>query len=112
VFLSTGVIHHFRGADLTGFLRSQAEGGASALLHCDKARRHAATCILGDLLPEISVKRLGAAIERRAIVLRRERFYAKRRTQVLASKSRRRANARWRAGTAFGGSIRALAKIS
>jgi 2-polyprenyl-3-methyl-5-hydroxy-6-metoxy-1,4-benzoquinol methylase len=35
VFLSTGVIHHFRGADLTGFLRSQAEVGASALLHCD-----------------------------------------------------------------------------
>jgi 2-polyprenyl-3-methyl-5-hydroxy-6-metoxy-1,4-benzoquinol methylase len=35
VFLSTGVIHHFRGADLTGFLRSQSDVGASAVLHCD-----------------------------------------------------------------------------
>jgi SAM-dependent methyltransferase len=35
VFLSTGVIHHFRGDDLTGFFRGQASVGASALLHCD-----------------------------------------------------------------------------
>jgi SAM-dependent methyltransferase len=34
VFLSTGVIHHFRGEALTDFLRSQARVGASALLHC------------------------------------------------------------------------------
>ena len=35
VFLSTGVIHHFRGEALTDFLRSQAGVGAWAMLHCD-----------------------------------------------------------------------------
>ncbi|MDP3155982.1 MAG: class I SAM-dependent methyltransferase [Archangium sp.] len=35
VFLSTGVIHHFRGEALTGFFRSQASVGAAAMLHCD-----------------------------------------------------------------------------
>jgi len=35
VFLSTGVIHHFRGQELVEFLRGQAGVGASALLHCD-----------------------------------------------------------------------------
>lgn len=35
VFLSTGVIHHFRGDALTEFFRGQAGVGASAMLHCD-----------------------------------------------------------------------------
>jgi 2-polyprenyl-3-methyl-5-hydroxy-6-metoxy-1,4-benzoquinol methylase len=35
VFLSTGVIHHFRGDALTEFFRSQAGVGAKAMLHCD-----------------------------------------------------------------------------
>ena len=35
VFLSTGVIHHFRGESLTEFFRSQAGVGAQAMLHCD-----------------------------------------------------------------------------
>jgi 2-polyprenyl-3-methyl-5-hydroxy-6-metoxy-1,4-benzoquinol methylase len=35
VFLSTGVIHHFRGDALTEFFREQAAVGAQAMLHCD-----------------------------------------------------------------------------
>jgi SAM-dependent methyltransferase len=35
VFLSTGVIHHFRGDALTEFFREQAGVGAWAMLHCD-----------------------------------------------------------------------------
>jgi 2-polyprenyl-3-methyl-5-hydroxy-6-metoxy-1,4-benzoquinol methylase len=35
VFLSTGVIHHFRGESLTEFFRSQAGVSAQAMLHCD-----------------------------------------------------------------------------
>lgn len=35
VFLSTGVVHHFRGSDLTSFFRRQAAAGASAFLHFD-----------------------------------------------------------------------------
>ena len=35
VFLSTGVIHHFRGDALTEFFREQAGVGAQAMLHCD-----------------------------------------------------------------------------
>lgn len=35
VFLSTGVIHHFRGDALNEFFRMQAGVGAQALLHCD-----------------------------------------------------------------------------
>lgn len=35
IFLSTGVIHHFRGDALTEFFRSQAGVGAQAMLHCD-----------------------------------------------------------------------------
>ncbi len=35
VFLSTGVIHHFRGPALTDFFRGQANAGAWAMLHCD-----------------------------------------------------------------------------
>ncbi|MBM4776058.1 MAG: class I SAM-dependent methyltransferase [Archangiaceae bacterium] len=35
VFLSTGVLHHFRGDDLGRFFQRQAQAGAKALLHCD-----------------------------------------------------------------------------
>jgi SAM-dependent methyltransferase len=35
VFLSTGVVHHFRGPDLTSFFRRQAGAGAGAFLHFD-----------------------------------------------------------------------------
>lgn len=35
VFLSTGVIHHFRGDSLTEFFKSQASVAPYALLHCD-----------------------------------------------------------------------------
>jgi 2-polyprenyl-3-methyl-5-hydroxy-6-metoxy-1,4-benzoquinol methylase len=35
VFLSTGVIHHFRGQSLTEFFKSQASVQPYALLHCD-----------------------------------------------------------------------------
>lgn len=35
VFLSTGVIHHFRGADLTSFFGRQAAAGALAFVHFD-----------------------------------------------------------------------------
>jgi SAM-dependent methyltransferase len=35
VFLSTGVVHHFRGADLTSFFARQAAAGAAAFLHFD-----------------------------------------------------------------------------
>ncbi|MBL8910510.1 MAG: class I SAM-dependent methyltransferase [Archangium sp.] len=35
VFLSTGVIHHFRGDSLTEFFKSQASVEPYALLHCD-----------------------------------------------------------------------------
>jgi len=35
VFLSTGVIHHFRGEALSDFFRSQAKVKPLALLHCD-----------------------------------------------------------------------------
>jgi SAM-dependent methyltransferase len=35
VFLSTGVIHHFRGEGLTQFFREQGETGAQAFVHFD-----------------------------------------------------------------------------
>jgi len=35
VFLSTGVVHHFRGGDLTAFFRQQAQAGARAFVHFD-----------------------------------------------------------------------------
>ncbi len=35
IFLSTGVLHHFRGEDLDRFFAAQAEGGAVAFLHSD-----------------------------------------------------------------------------
>lgn len=35
VFLSTGVLHHFRGDDLSRFFGRQAAAGAQAMLHCD-----------------------------------------------------------------------------
>jgi SAM-dependent methyltransferase len=35
VFISTGVLHHFRGDDLGRFFGRQAEAGARAMLHCD-----------------------------------------------------------------------------
>lgn len=35
VFMSTGVVHHFRGAGLERFLGQQARAGASAFLHAD-----------------------------------------------------------------------------
>jgi 2-polyprenyl-3-methyl-5-hydroxy-6-metoxy-1,4-benzoquinol methylase len=35
VLISTGVIHHFRGDDLSAFFQSQVGSGAAAMLHCD-----------------------------------------------------------------------------
>lgn len=35
IFLSTGVLHHFRGADLDRFFSAQAESGSVAFLHSD-----------------------------------------------------------------------------
>lgn len=35
VFISTGVLHHFRGDDLGRFFGRQAQAGARAMLHCD-----------------------------------------------------------------------------
>jgi 2-polyprenyl-3-methyl-5-hydroxy-6-metoxy-1,4-benzoquinol methylase len=35
VFISTGVVHHFRGDDLGRFFARQVEAGAQVLLHCD-----------------------------------------------------------------------------
>ena len=35
VFISTGVLHHFRGEDLGRFFGRQAGAGARALFHCD-----------------------------------------------------------------------------
>jgi len=35
VFISTGVLHHFRGAALSRFFGQQAQAGAKAMLHCD-----------------------------------------------------------------------------
>lgn len=35
VFLSTGVLHHFRGDELARFFAGQAGAGAKAMLHCD-----------------------------------------------------------------------------
>jgi SAM-dependent methyltransferase len=35
IFISTGVIHHFRGEGLDRFLAGQASSGAHAFVHCD-----------------------------------------------------------------------------
>jgi 2-polyprenyl-3-methyl-5-hydroxy-6-metoxy-1,4-benzoquinol methylase len=35
VFISTGVVHHFRGEDLGRFFGRQVQAGAQAMLHCD-----------------------------------------------------------------------------
>lgn len=37
VYLSTGVVHHFRGADLEGFFAAQESAGAAAFVHYDTA---------------------------------------------------------------------------
>jgi len=78
----------------------------------DKACRHSATNVLGDLVPKVAVRRLRPTIEQCAIVRGCERHDLKSPDHLVFNSSRRRAKARSKAGVGSGGDRSACAKHS